>query len=120
MAETPNTPPDSQVIPLSGGMCAIVDTVLFNDLNNYYWRAVKSKYCWYAVRRHRIAGKDYSIKMHRLIAETPPFLQCHHKNLNSLDNRKCNLQNMSWSAHANLHRSKMMQKTSAGPVGFGC
>jgi len=105
---------------LSGGLFAIVDTELFDDLNRHYWRAMKSSYCCYAVRKHRIAGKDYYIKMHRLIAETPPFQECHHKNGNSLDNRRCNLSNLSPPAHRRLHRVKMMQKTTTGPVGFGC
>lgn len=90
-------------IPLSKGMFAIVDPDLFDDLNRYYWRAVKSNSCYYAIRREIRNGQLITIRMHRVVAQTPDGQECHHENRNSLDNRRAKLTNMSPEQHRYIH-----------------
>ncbi len=91
-------------IQLTHGKSAIVDADRYNELNQYTWRAVKSDYHWYAIRRFTIGGRTRTIKMHRQIANTPLDMVCHHKNGYSLDNRIDNLQNLYPLAHKMHHQ----------------
>lgn len=91
------------IIKLTDGYTAIVDPEDFEDLNKYYWRAIRSHNCIYAMRRTERGGRVWHIRMHRQIAETPRNMVCHHKNHKSLDNRKQNLENMDKDQHHYLH-----------------
>lgn len=91
------------LIPLSHGKCTIVDPEDFSSLTIVKWKAVKSSFCWYAVRDVVIDGQVFRIRMHRIISQTPDDQICHHKNRQSLDNRRKNLCNMSQSNHQALH-----------------
>lgn len=97
--------PDTPIarIPLQDGMFALVDPDWFDYLIQFHWYAKKSGTCWYACRKVTTNGHIYFIRMHRVVAETPPDLVCHHVNKNSLDNRRLNLQNMSWFEHAKYY-----------------
>jgi len=90
-------------IPLAPRGYAIVDADDYEWLSRYYWRLVKSGNCFYAVRRYVRSGKAFTIRMHREIMHTPADLQCHHKNLNSLDDRKENLENLTDAQHRAAH-----------------
>lgn len=70
---------------------ALLDYADYVRLRVYHWQAKKSKACWYAVRKVRTNGKTTYIKMHREIMNAPPGTHVHHKNLDSLDNRRDNL-----------------------------
>lgn len=91
-------------IPLGNGKFALVDADLYPSLVKYKWRAVKGKTSFYA--KTTIHSKKYSfdISMHRLIAQTKSPMVCHHKNFNTLDNRRVNLENMTKDAHNRLHK----------------
>lgn len=97
----PSTP--AAYIPLGDGLMAIVDPDLYDELSKYHWFAKRSFHRIYAVRTTHINGKKVFIRMHRVVANTPDDLVCHHINKNSLDNRRANLQNMSWYDHTKLH-----------------
>jgi len=90
-------------IPLNNGRYAIVDPDWFDVLNAFTWYAKKSFSCWYAVRKETLNGSCYLVRMHRVVADTPPGLVCHHINRNPLDNRRLNLQNMSQFEHQKLY-----------------
>jgi len=90
-------------IPLSKGMFAIVDPGRFDELNRYYWRAVKSSNNYYAIRREIRNGQIITIRMHRIVAQTPEGQECHHENHNTLDNRLKNLTNMLPEQHRYIH-----------------
>lgn len=90
-------------VKLSGGLFAIVDPDDYERLNRFYWKAVKSSFCVYAVRKYHAYGREFTIRMHREIAKTPPSQHCHHKNGHSLDNRKCNLENLEPLEHRLYH-----------------
>lgn len=97
----PNTP--AARIPLQDPMFALVDPDWFDYLNQFSWYAKKSGTCWYACRKVVENGRTFFIRMHRVIADTPAGLVCHHINRNTFDNRSLNLQNMSWFEHAKLY-----------------
>jgi len=88
---SPQTPDNAQRLYLSRGYFAIVDRGDYETLRRYYWRAVRSEYCWYAIRREKVNEKTIHIRMHRQIMECPNGYVVHHLNHNTLDNRKCNL-----------------------------
>lgn len=97
----PNTP--AARIPLQNGMVVLVDPDWFDRLIWFHWYAKKSFHCWYACRKVTSGGKTFFLRMHRIIAETPIDLVCHHINGDTLDNRRANLRNMDWFEHAKLY-----------------
>jgi len=108
--KTPERPQDGRSpvepmrITLSHGLFTLVDAELFPELNKYHLKAVKSAQCWYAVRRIRKNGKTTTIRMHRQIAQTPVGMDCHHVDLNSLNNTRWNLLNLFKETHYLLHQ----------------
>ena len=97
--------PDGSVckIPLSKGKVAIVDENIYCELLQFRWFTVQSKSCYYAVARKIIGDKVITIRMHRFIADTPADMECHHKNLDPLDNRIENLENLTHADHKIAH-----------------
>jgi len=92
------------VIKLTQGKVAIVDVEMLPYICKWTWFAFQAKYKWYARTSVKSKKRSYHLSMHRLIAKTPSGLVCHHKNGNSLDNRKSNLTNMQRHDHENHHR----------------
>ncbi|MBA7692531.1 hypothetical protein ES703_101098 [subsurface metagenome] len=105
LVESVTAPPPAgcKQIRLTKGLCTIVDADLYNELNRYYWRAVRSFSRFYAVREIRIKGGYRTIRMHRQVAKTPGDRICHHKNGNTLDNRRANLANITDYLHRKLY-----------------
>lgn len=97
----PDTP--KAYIHLQSGLYTLVDPCWFEILNLHKWYAKKSFGKYYACRKVLINGKIVFLRMHRIIANTPPHLVCHHINNNSFDNRMANLQNMTWYEHAKMY-----------------
>ena len=97
------TPYQFNYILLSKTKYALVDSEDYKYLMQFHWQAKKSKVCWYAVRKLTIHGKTHYIKMHREITRAPPGTHVHHKNHNSLDNRRSNLYVCSPTDHKLLH-----------------
>lgn len=97
----PDTP--SARIPLQNGMFALVDPEWFDYLIQFPWYAKKSNTQYYACRKVTEHGSTYFIRMHRVVADTPVDLVCHHINRKTLDNRRANLQNMSDFEHRKLY-----------------
>lgn len=67
--------------------------------NRFHWRPKRKKKNIYAVRRFVRNGKTYEISMHRAIMHSSPGEEPHHKNHDTLDNRKINLENVPHSNH---------------------
>lgn len=75
-----------KLIPLTRGFMAKVDDDDYVRLSKYKW------YCstfGYAVRNSENRGT--MIWMHRVILNTPDGMDTDHRNLDRLDNQKCNL-----------------------------
>lgn len=100
--------PDFATIELTQGKIAIVDVELLGFLHKWSWRAVRSKYKWYAKTTVHAKNRDYSLSMHRMVSKTPSGMICHHKNGNSLDNRLSNLQNMDRGKHELYHANNSL------------
>jgi len=97
----PNTP--IKTIQLQHGFFCIVDPELYDLLSSYRWYAKKSFHCFYPCRKIIVSGKQKIVRMHRIIAETPPDMVCHHINGNTFDERRLNLQNISEYEHAKYY-----------------
>jgi len=106
------SPTGVKYIRLTKDKFAIIDEDNYKLIRKFYWRAVKSNSCWYAVARIRIGEHLRYIKMHRLIAKTPKDKVTHHLNHNSLDNRKSNLQNLYPSEHYTLNAGRRARKVT--------
>ena len=110
--KAPDLPQDQRspvswvLIPLTRGFFTKVDTELAPELLKYRWKAVKSKSCWYAVRKEKKFGITHYIRMHRQIANTPIGLETHHTNFDSMDNRRKNLENLTPQIHYHRHLQK--------------
>jgi hypothetical protein len=82
-----------KTIPLTQGKFALVDDADFEELSKHRWCAAKD-HCynrWYACRAEKINGQYKTIKMHRLIMNTPKGMHTDHINHDGLDNRRINL-----------------------------
>jgi len=97
-----------RLIPLGKDAYAIVDVADFEAFSRYRWKLVKSRACYYACRRTHVDGKNKTIRMHRLIANTPDDQECHHINRNTLDNRRANLENLYPDEHVKKHKFSKM------------
>lgn len=90
-------------IPLQNNLFALIDPDWFDQLIWYHWYAKKSFCLFYVCRKVTENGRVWFVRMHRVVADTPPELICHHINGNTFDNRRANLLNMSWFDHSKLH-----------------
>lgn len=70
----------------------IVDADLFPELNKHVWYLHPNGYARRAVVVNKI---QRIIWMHRVINQTPDGMETDHRNLNRLDNRRCNLRTAS-------------------------
>jgi hypothetical protein len=97
------------LIPLSHGKFAIVDPDDYPYLSTYHWHARRSHSKWYAVRKVRTGRTSKVIFMHRQICQATCDQHVHHRNHNSLDNRRCNLIALSPREHDLLDRLDRLQ-----------
>lgn len=90
-------------IPLTKGAFALVDEEDFELVSQYKWHLNDMGY---AVWRGIIDGKKKTIRMHRLIKNTPDELVTDHINHDRLDNRKSNLRICTQKENAKNRGSK--------------
>lgn len=107
--------PNTKLISLGNNRFAIVDADLYDGLMKYKWRAVQGQRCWYAKTTVGKGDNQCELSMHRLIMRTPRAQQCHHRNRNSLDNRRRNLVNMTRGDHMAEHRINTLRIQYAQP-----
>ncbi len=108
-----------KTIELSKGFVALVDDELFDDLSIFKWSVSNKKShgkdLWYAVRQVGGRGSKHTA-MHRLIAGTPLGLVCDHLNGNTLDNRRCNLENITHIENMKRARNWGKKKKEFGVI----
>lgn len=80
------------IIGLTRGKVSLVREVDYPFLTKFKWFALKAAYSFYAARTVRVNGKRTTVLMHRVIMGCVDGQQVHHKNGNSLDNRRDNLE----------------------------
>jgi hypothetical protein len=92
----------SRMIPLTQGKFALVDDEDFDYLNQWKWCALYKKHIntYYAVRSG--IGATH---MARLIMSTPKGMVVDHINHNTLDNRRSNLRNVTYSENQTNRRA---------------
>lgn len=81
-------------IVMSSGQTVLVSDEHYDWLNQWKWKAIKSKTRVYAGRsvRSKESPSGYAtVLMHRLVVDAPRGLQVDHINSNTLDNRIENL-----------------------------
>jgi len=81
----------------------LLDLDDWNRLNIHRWFIRKSFSRPYCMRKYRNSHGEFYIRMHREVMGTPGNEITHHKNRNTLDNRKCNLENMLQKHHHHIH-----------------
>lgn len=80
------------VIPLSRGLCTVVDTDDAEYLGQWQWIALRAKPGrFYAGRFAKVDGRRIFILMHREILQAPSGLHVDHRDNDSLNNRRSNL-----------------------------
>lgn len=104
-------------IKLTQGQVALVDDEDFAHLNQWKWFANYNKAIkgFYAIRTDYSSGHRRDLLMHREIMKTPKGLICDHINHNTLDNRKVNLRNASYSE--NMYNSRGRINSTSGAKG---
>lgn len=106
MVPKPKTPePAWRLLRIDGETQVIVDAYSYDWLRQYDWKVYRHQRSIYVKYTRTINGKQKAIYMHRLIAMTPTSMTCHHRNRNTLDNRRKNLLNMTKKEHQALHQN---------------
>lgn len=100
--------PPSFTIKLDDQHTAIYDAADAPLVAGFVWKAYHRQRSWYAGCRQRKGPKVHTVWMHRVIAATPFGHVCHHRNRNSLDNRRANLLNMPCRQHQMLHQNNSL------------
>lgn len=77
------------IIPLTQGLCAVVDAADMAMLSQYKWSCTGGRHTHAAARDPFNKGKH--VKMHRLIMQAAPGQIVDHVNGDPLDNRRVNL-----------------------------
>jgi hypothetical protein len=93
-------------IQLTQGKTAMVDDSDFEYLNQWKWNALKTKCTYYAVRTD-CKNNRKTIRMHRVILNTPDNMEGEHKDHNGLNNQRINLRNAT-------HSQNQMNRISRG------
>ena len=109
--------PNWRKIKLNDDYIVIVDDYIYDFLRQYPWKVYRHQRCYYAKYTRQLNNRQVSVYMHRLIAKTPSGETCHHRNRQTLDNRRKNLVNMSKDAHRTLHQNNtlLIQFAKLGP-----
>ena len=95
-------------IILATGERVLVDDEDFEQLNHYKWSLSEG----YAITTWKENGRFKSMRMHRLIMNTPAGMECDHIHHNTLDNRKSELRNTPKSGNQGNRVANRNGKTS--------
>jgi hypothetical protein len=82
----------TKFIHVHGSPPAIVDDIDFETLSKYSWHLVPGSYRYYVGRNTHINGKNHRVLMHREITKCPSDMQVHHKDGNTMNNTRANLE----------------------------
>lgn len=96
----------AKLIPLTQGLTATVDDEDFAWLKQWRWQTQHAASCIYAVRHCQKAGVEFKVYMHRQIMNAKAGEEVHHKNGDTLDNRRENLEIVDPKKHGNNLRKE--------------
>ena len=99
-------------IPLTQGKVALVDDDMYEYLNQWKWHYFKvpGAKTGYARRIDKHDGHNKSIRMHRVIMNTPPWFEVDHRDHNGCNNQRYNMRNCTQSQNA---RNRSIQKNNS-------
>ena len=83
---------ETRFVPVGKNHFTIVDKSVFVMVRAYKWRTHKSHSLVYVVRTGYKNGKRGLIFIHRWLTHCPTGMEVHHKNGNTFDNRRDNLE----------------------------
>lgn len=108
-----------KTITLTQGQFALVDEEDFEELNQYNWCAWARKspqghvLTYYAIRTVYSNNTKAVVRMHRVVANTPPGLDTDHINGDGLDNRRCNLRVVTRTQNGRNRTNKAASRRSS-------
>jgi AP2 domain/HNH endonuclease len=103
-----------KTIPLTQGLCALVDDEDYEELSKYKWYAVKAPKTYYAYRNIRINKlKQKQIGMHQHLLGFKAGFEIDHINHNGIDNRR---ENLRWATDAQNSANKPRQMNNSSGV----
>ena len=106
MPETKTQPLSKpRLLHLGDGKVVVIDSEDYDYLTQFTWHTRRRCKSYYAQLLFTPPNWKGTTQMSRLIAKTPTNKICHHRNRNSLDNRKANLINMDMREHHILHQN---------------
>jgi hypothetical protein len=88
---------------------ALVDDEDFNEICKHHWHVCKAAYDIYAGRDYKVRGNRHRVYMHRAISNCPPGFQVHHRDSDTLNNARANLEICSQAQ--NLKHRKWRKKS---------
>jgi hypothetical protein len=94
---------ETALLTVQGGFSTMIDANDFDWLNQFKWRLSKGKYCRYVYTRMTVGSITKIVKIHRLITNCPPDKDPHHKDRNTLNNTRANLEPLYKSDHRIEH-----------------
>lgn len=107
---------DVAYIPLTQGYTAKIDSEDVHLVQGKLWYArVVRRGLVYAVRRERADGRQTTVLMHRVIANTPDGFDTDHVDMDGLNNRKANLRHATHGQ--NQHNRVANQMSTSGYKG---
>ena len=80
----------------------MVDPEDWIDLHKHKWFIKRARGGIYAYRKKYRGKKSFRLYMHREIMNTLSGFEVHHKNRNTLDNRRANLENVTPGKHQQI------------------
>jgi len=96
--------PDFAPIQLTKGFVAMVDANIVHKLSEHHWHACRAAHSVYACRDYKINGVKRRIYMHREISKCPPKYQVHHRDGDTLNNTRSNLEICSQSQNLKFRK----------------
>jgi len=87
------------------GHLILIDREDIHYILDHKWQVKYSHSTPYIIRKTTIGGEKKTLRLHRVIMNTPKGYDCHHRNKNTLDVRKTNLVNCTKQEH------RIIQKT---------
>ncbi len=86
-------------IKLTQGMTTKVDDEDYEWLSQWKWFAKESRGGYYAARSIRHGKQVETIRMHRVIKKTPKGMETDHSDMDTLNNQRYNLQDVTVSVN---------------------
>lgn len=108
-------------VPLTMGYVAVIDAKDVPLVSGHNWRAhIRSRgdgttRTVYAIRRFCEGGRQPTVYMHRLIAETPDGMETDHHDGDGLNNRRANLRHATTAQ--NQHNGRLRLDNTSGAKG---